>query len=352
MRGDRGRIGSVLTHVLFIAVLVVLPELLMSVSGRPHSGAMRWGMYVHSAVLLAVFYINYFLIVPRTLGAGTRHRRLAFALLNLALILAAVVFTYGMVEWGWIPGGRRLNRAPDTWHRLLAIASMMMRDAVMLVLVTSLAVAIRMTVYWRNLADRQAKLRAMQRESELEGLRSQLNPHFLFNTLNSIYALIDISPDEARRAVHTLSQLMRYAVYSNPERVSLSRELEFLDHYAELMRLRLGDDRPVDIRVDVSDTSVAVPPLVLVPVVENAFKYGATAPADRPIDIAVTSRPGAVECRTANSFDPARTDAMKGGVGLANLRRRLELLYGGRATLVTAAKGDRYTATLIIPTTA
>ena len=351
MRGDRRSVGTVLTHVLFVVLLVVLPDLLASVSGRPHSGAMRWGIYAHSAVLLAVFYINYFVVVPRTLGTGARRRWLAFVGLNLALILAAVFLTFGMVEWGWIPGGRRLRHAPTGWHRMLGVASMMLRDAVMLVLVVSLAVAIRMTMSWRRLADRQEKLRAMQRESELEGLRSQLNPHFLFNTLNSIYALIDISPDEARRAVHTLSQLMRYVVYSNPDRVALSRELEFIDHYAELMRLRLGDDRAVDIRVDVDDTAVAVPPLILVPVVENTFKYGATGPAGSPIVITITGRDGIVECRTVNAFDSARTSGMQGGVGLANLRRRLELLYGERASLVTEARGDLFYATITIHTT-
>jgi len=351
MKGDRRRLGAILTHVLFIVLLVVLPEVLVSISGRPHSGAMRWGMYARSATLLAVFYTNYFFIIPRTLGGGGRHRWLAFALLNLGLIAAAVSLTYGMVEWGWIPGGRRLHRAPTVWHRMLAVTSMMLRDAVMLLLVTSLAVAIRMSMSWRNLAERQEKVRAMQRESELEGLRSQLNPHFLFNTLNAIYALIEISPDEARRAVHTLSQLMRYVVYGNPDRVALSREIDFLHHYAELMRLRLGEDHPVDIRIDVTDATVAVPPLVLVPVVENAFKYGATAPADRSIDITISEYNGTLTCRTDNSFDPVRTAAIQGGVGLANLRRRLELLYGDRASLHTSAEGDRFTAILTIRTT-
>ena len=343
-RMDRRRLVNILTHILFIVLLVVLPEVLMSLAGMTRGGYFRWGFYAKSLVLLGVFYINFFVLIPRLL-AGERHRWLTFLGANLVLILAATWLQYSFMNWGWVPGAKRLHRTPDEWHRLLAATSFMIRDAVSLLLTASLAVTLRLSGNWRTLAERQEKLDSMQRESELAGLRSQLNPHFLFNTLNSIYALIEICPDQARDAVHSLAQMLRYVVYENPQYVETGRELDFIRRYTELMRLRTGE-RPVECVIAVSDTTRPIAPLLLLPLVENAFKYGTTAAADRPIRIAVTQDCEGLLCRTDNYFAPAHTTSIKGGVGLANLRRRIELLYGDRASLTTHGDGERYVAEL------
>lgn len=348
-RFDRRRVTNILTHVIFIVILCVLPEVLVRMSWRtPHS--MPWGVYAKSGVMVIVFYINYFFIIPRTLQDKQRWWR--FAAINIAIILAATVAMYFVAKWGWGPGGKHIRKAPDEWHRMAASASFMLRDAIMLILTVSLAVAIKLSGLWRDLDRRRENLLALRRESELEGLRSQLNPHFLFNTLNSIYALIAISPADAQAAVHQLSQLLRQVVYDSPERVTVGREVEFLQHYIALMRLRLGS-RPVSFTTDIENPDTPVAPLLFMTLVENACKHGATAPADAPIEIAVVCRGGQVECRTANHFRPgiAHTEgrtATHGGVGLANLRRRIELLYGSRASLVTAEEGDSFHATLKI----
>lgn len=341
---DRRRLANILTHLLFIILLVVLPEVLMSLSGLSRGGHFRWGFYAKSLVLLGVFYVNFFVLVPRFLG-GPRHRWLAFVGINAVLIVAAIWLQYAFMVWGWVPGGRRMQRTPDEWHRIFAAASFMLRDAFSLLLTASLAVTLRLSGNWRTLAERQEKLDSMQRESELAGLRSQLNPHFLFNTLNSIYALIEICPDQARDAVHDLAQMLRYVVYENPQYVEIGRELDFIRRYTELMRLRTGE-RPMECVIAVGDTARPIAPLLLLPLVENAFKYGTTAPADRPIRIAVTQDCEGLLCRTDNYFAPARTTSIKGGVGLSNLRRRIELLYGERASLTTHSDGERYVAEL------
>lgn len=344
---DRKRLITVLTHVIFIVILCVLPEVLLRMSWTSPKGFMPWGVYAKSGVMLAVFYLNYFVFIPRALSRS--HRWLRFIAWNLLVIAAGTLLMYFIAKWGWAPGGKRMRHAPDEWHRMIASASFMLRDAVMLLLTASLAVTIKLSGLWRALERRGEQLAAMRRESELEGLRSQLNPHFLFNTLNSIYALIAISPPEAQKAVHELSQLLRHVVYDNPERVALGREIDFLDNYISLMRLRLGS-RPVDFRADISDSARPVAPLLFMTLVENAFKHGAGSPADRPVRIAVTERGGVLTCTTFNHFvrsaDADRDGA--GGVGLANLRRRLELIYGRRASLVTEATDTTFKATLTI----
>lgn len=333
---DRRHVSAVATHIIFIVLLCVLPEVLMGISS-PHRHFDSWGVYAKSAVMLVVFYANYFYLIPRML---TRRRDWwSFVGLNLVLIVACVLLMYFIAKWGWAPGGKRLRHQPDEWHLMLASASFMIRDGVMLILVTSLAVALRLSASWRD-------LNARRHESELLGLRSQLNPHFLFNTLNSIYALIAISPPEAQRAVHELSAMLRYMVYENPERVPLSREVDFVGHYISLMRLRLGR-RPVTFETDIDCPDTPVMPLLFVTLVENAFKYGAAAPPARPVEIRISCRDGRLVCSTCNSFVPREKEGAS-GVGLANLRRRLEIVYGDAASLTTSKEGDTFQAILSI----
>lgn len=347
-RLDRRRLTTALTHVIFILILCVLPEVLLRMSWRqPH--AMPWGIYAKSAVMLGVFYLNYFIIIPRTLSQ--RHRWWRFVAFNLVIIITATVGMYFIAKWGWGPGGRRLRDDSDEWHRMIASASFMLRDAIMLLLTASLAVAIKLSASWRDLERRRESLVALRRESELENLRAQLNPHFLFNTLNSIYALIAISPAEAQTAVHQLSQLLRQVVYDNPGHVSLGSEVEFVRHYISLMKLRLGD-RPVQFTVDIGHPDCPVAPLLFMTLVENAFKHGASSASDMPVEITITERDGLISCRTFNHFSQ-RSDAhvSSGGVGLTNLRRRLELIYGNKAGIHTETAGDTFRAVLTITAT-
>lgn len=340
------RLMTVLAHVIFIIIICILPEVLMRMAWPGKSDGLPWGVYAKSGVMVLLFYINYFIIIPHTL---IRNRRwVNFIGWNLLLITAATVLMYYIGEWGWPRRGPRHRHAPDQLHLMIASASFMLRDAITLVLTAALSVAIRLSGRWIELERRQEQMQASRRESELEQLRSQLNPHFLFNTLNSIYALIDISPAEAQAAVHELSQLLRYVVYENPEQVALSREIEFLHNYISLMRLRMGA-RPVNLTVDTDDGTAQVAPLLFVTLVENAFKHGNTPDRTRPIDISVTLRGNTLTCRTSNYIDPTtRRDRGHIGVGLANLRRRLELLYGHRASLQTSSDGTIFTASLTI----
>ncbi|MDO4320206.1 MAG: sensor histidine kinase [Bacteroidales bacterium] len=345
-RHNPRRLLTVLAHVIFIIIICILPEVLLRMAWPGRTGGLPWGVYAKSGVMVAVFYINYFVIIPRTL---VRNRRwVSFVAWNIALIAAATVLMYYIGEWGWPHHRPRHRHAPDQMHRMIASASFMLRDAITLLLSVALSVAIRLSGRWLELERRQQQMIASRRENELEQLRMQLNPHFLFNTLNSIYALIEINPAEAQTAVHELSQLLRHVVYENPERVALSSEIDFVRNYISLMRLRMGS-RPVNFEVDTDGGDVGVAPLLFVTLVENAFKHGNTPDRTRPIDIYISARDGLITCRTVNCFDPdGRAGRSAGGVGLANLRRRIELIYGRDAGLETSTDNDTFTATLRI----
>ncbi len=315
---SRRRAVGMLTHIIFIVIICILPEMLMRMSFPHRYGGMPWWWYVKSAIMVGVFYINYFLIFDNTLMR--RRRWWTFFVWNILLILAASLLMHYMWQLG--VGSHRAPRHGATlsqWQQLLATSSFIMRDSVMLILIVSLSVAVKMSTRWLDLEHRQQQLIASQRESELENLRSQLNPHFLFNTLNSIYALIEISPREAQQAIHELSKMLRYVVYDNPEKVELTREIDFIENYIALMRLRMGN-RPIE--VEISNTAPAtatIAPLLSVALIENAFKHGNTSEPTNPIKISIAADDQKIDFRTENSVDASLHLDGNSGVGLSNL---------------------------------
>ncbi len=185
-------------------------------------------------------------------------------------------------------------------------------------------------------------------KAELDRLKTQLNPHFIFNTLTSIYALIDFDRDQARRAVRQLSHLLRYVVYDIPE-ATLERDLQFTRNYISLMKLRLRPGDVLDVHIGCGDCGdLPIAPMLFVTIIENAFKHGRFTDSSNPISISITARDGHVNCHTVNPYTPDQSSDAPHGVGLFNLRRRLQLLYGDSAILTTEGDGRLFVCDLNI----
>lgn len=187
--------------------------------------------------------------------------------------------------------------------------------------------------------------------TELEYLKHQINPHFFMNTLNNIHALIDIDPEKAKDTVLELSKMMRYVLYESAKPdVLLSREIQFLNNYIELMRLRYTDQ--IEIRVSVPDDipDVQVPPLLFISFVENAFKHGVSYQHASFIHIAIEidTEKRQLLYRVDNS-DYQDTSSNRPGIGLDNVRKRLDLLYGHDYTLDIKRDKNAYHVSLLIP---
>lgn len=341
-------LSKFISHLIVISMLFILPEFIMSYTVPHRSGGVPWFFYLKSAVFIFVFYINYYFIIGHTLGRRSGLWR--FIAYNLLVLVAAIVISQFIWDcFAHAPSPEQLaKRAANPSKYRLRMLTYILRDAVMIVLTVALAVALWFTDRWLALERRRKDLVAERRESELKNLKSQLNPHFLFNTLNSIYALIEVSPDEARDAVHRLSQLLRYVLYEDRDKVALSREVDFVRNYISLMELRLGSDR-VETHIDIAGhEDIMIAPLLFIVPVENAFKHGNTADRNDRICISVKADDNKVECRTVNRFRADTVVDKGGGIGIANLRRRLHLIYGDRASLSTVIGGDTYAATLTI----
>ncbi|WP_019946251.1 sensor histidine kinase [Hymenobacter aerophilus] len=202
------------------------------------------------------------------------------------------------------------------------------------------------------------ELERQQLLTELAMLKTQINPHFLFNTLNNIYSLTSRKSDKAPEAVLRLAEIMRYLLYeSSTDTVPLSRELAHLRSFLDLQRLRLpaSAQEAIVLEVEGSDTECAHPiaPLLLLPLVENAFKHGDLAARPVSVHIALHLAPdGQLRFSVLNHVAPADAERplpkQPGGVGLANLRRRLALLYPNRYTLDVQTTAEQHRVTLVL----
>ncbi|GAB3907052.1 hypothetical protein GCM10028803_40440 [Larkinella knui] len=210
-----------------------------------------------------------------------------------------------------------------------------------LLLFTALACMVRFAVDWFTFQQKTRELENTQLKNELSFLRSQLNPHFLFNTLNALYGLAIKQSTETSAGIMQLSQLMRYVLYeTNEEQVSLAKEVEMIEHFLALQRLRLPLDFPLYFDVQGDVETVLLEPLLLMPIVENVFKHGAGFAS---ISLALNET-----TLTLNTINGLGTKSMlpTGGIGLTNLKRRLTHFYANRHQLHLNQTNERFQTTL------
>ncbi len=180
---------------------------------------------------------------------------------------------------------------------------------------------------WFKSEQQREALKMENLNAELKFLKSQINPHFLFNCLNTIYSLAHKHSAQTEHAIIKLSTILRYMIYeSNEDKVQLQQELQYLEDYIDIQRLRLPEDIVVDYAVQGNPAGLRIEPMLLVPFVENAFKHGISYAEPSFIAIAVAIERNQVRLVVENAVFKQRV-AEKGGIGLQNVRKRLELLY-------------------------
>jgi two-component system LytT family sensor kinase len=201
---------------------------------------------------------------------------------------------------------------------------------------------------WFSNESVQRNLESEKKDMELQFLKSQLNPHFLFNSLNNIYSLAYQKSDKTADAILKLSEIMRYMIYeSNDSWVALSKEVEYLQSYIELQKLRFKDGAAVELTLNGEIDAQHVVPLILISFVENAFKHGVANDPTDPIRINIIANQKILHFSITNKKSKTNKDAM-GGVGLNNVERRLQLLYPDRYKLNIVNSATHYTSELML----
>lgn len=270
-------------------------------------------------------------------------------ILLLGIVLGGVALYQTYIEgrlFGAIPEVVPKYRASITdlewyWTFLLGIFMLGAHDCIILI--------------FKSISD-ERRIEVLKRQSlqaEMEYLKYQINPHFFMNTLNNIHALIDIDTECAKDCVIELSKMMRYVLYdSGADATSLQNELTFVSNYINLMRIRYTDDVEITFEHPDSGTSrISVPPLLFIVFVENAFKHGISYTRPSFIHIAVKCDNHKVRFTVDNSRHPQKQNK-QAGIGLENVKKRLELIYGNNYSLKTDnSSPDSYHIDLTIPVT-
>ena len=301
-------------------------------------------MTAKSAVLpVAIYLLNYSLLVPKLFF---HNRKLWFFSADIAIVLLAAILPFFFMQK---PHSEEVEQLSQQLNGLslngLFLGALIIRILLYSFMI-ALAVGMRYIVRWYEERKKLDEERRRNAEAELNWLKNQLNPHFLFNTLNNISSLVQIDADKAQDSIAQLSDLLRYALYeTNNQRVKVVDEVAFMENYIALMSLRCSEKTAVDVHFDEFDPSLTISPLMFISLVENAFKHGASAHHDAfvKVDMGLDGTDLVFSCE--NSLIPKETKDYSGsGVGIENLRRRLELLYQGEYSYRSFVDGGRYVA--------
>lgn len=290
---------------------------------------------------IAVVYINLYLLMPFLLSRKylTGYVLAVLGLLTVATLLQREIVGF-CIQQGFIGASYDLF----SFNRLISIASHIVN-----VFVLTTLIKVVKDAYLNLKINKQ--LMEDKLETELKFLKSQINPHFFFNTLNNLYALVLIKSDEAPAVILKLSDLMSYMLYeTNQAEVALDKEIKYLQDYVALEKLRFGEELTLSFEVSGHIAQQKIHPVLLIPFVENAFKHAKKDTSQKVwIAIRLAVEENGLVLEVKNSFAPPSAEKTgSGGIGLANVQRRLELLYKNKFDLQTSTQENVFVALLHI----
>ena len=308
-------------HVVFWAYMFLSPMQYLRGTGIP---IVQYVMNCMSPLLLmVVFYVNYIWLTPRYFVEG-KHRY--FLIINTFM-----VFAFALVLYYWMDFTHELFQNSPTQRRTpdsLDFFLLFVRDTINFIIFATAATCIKLAQqwYWAEKALKDAD--AARIDAELSNLRNQINPHFLLNTLNNIYALTAFDTPRAQEAIQELSKMLRHILYDYQQpTVSLRDETEFIGNYVKLMKIRLPQSVDVTYNVQCS-ADIEVAPMLFISLVENAFKHGVSPTEPSFIHVTIEADKQHIVCDIQNSNHPkAAGDHSGHGIGLQQVARRLELAY-------------------------
>jgi two-component system, LytTR family, sensor kinase len=342
------KIVRVLFHIGGWILLYLLPPLVLQTEVKLPSD---FGDYMFWAIIILFFYINYLWLIPHYLSK----RKFAFYFLFISLMLATTYFANELYirQVHKIEAAKRgdAERGNNEQPRRKYPRFRSYNSALFCFAVLALGTSIRVTENWYENEKQKKEMENQKLGAELSLLKSQINPHFFFNTLNSIYSLAIIKSNRTPEAVLKLSEIMRYIIYDTERKlVPLSKEIEYIANYIELQRLRLPDDIKVKFKTDIGEGESVIEPLLLLPFVENAFKHGVDVEKGGKISVTITRIGNELRLHVENPLVDADINVKNGssGVGMNNTLKRLKLLYNDNFTYTAGPVKTNYVVDLVL----
>jgi LytS/YehU family sensor histidine kinase len=345
------KLRTLFIHVFLWSLFFAIPVFFRPTEWHMHNRTLPWINYVSFIasylVMIGIYYFNYFILTPRFFFQKKYIAYYSSILCFLVLLLFVPEVDHLFESHRPPPQVLVPNIMKPLWQDgkghptalLFHFSSFEIQIFLMGILVMIFST-------YMCTIQRLRKTEAEKTKAELSFLKAQINPHFLFNTLNSIYSLAYQKSDKTATAIVKLSGLMRHVISdSRQELVPLTKEVEYISNYIELQRLRLTSTTNVVFDTGGSIEDKMIAPLILLPFIENAFKYGSNTEHYSEITISLAGMSGAIQFEVSNTIVNDQ-DLPSEGIGVGNARERLELIYPGRHLLNIVKADHRYTVTL------
>jgi len=344
-------VRNIFLHIAGWIMLYLLPPLILQTEIKLPS---NFGDYMYWIIIIACFYINFLWLIPHFLS----NRKFAAYFLFITMMLA---FNYTANEIyvkrvyhpenmrRSAPGQQRTDDIDQSRRRRPRFRSY--NSVLFCFAVLALGTSIKVTESWYENEKQRKEMENQKLGAELSLLKSQINPHFFFNTLNSIYSLAIIKSDRTPEAVIKLSEIMRYIIYDTEHKlVPLSKEVEYIANYIELQRLRLSKHIKVIFKTQLSKEESVIEPLLLLPFVENAFKHGVDNEKGGKIQVLITQSGNTLQLHVENPLieEPSIEKNGSSGIGMNNTLKRLKLLYHDNFSLAAGPAGKTYVIDLVL----
>jgi two-component system, LytTR family, sensor kinase len=302
---------------------------------------------INSLFIIAFYYVNTHLIIPKLLD---KKKFLSYTLIILALLVfyGFLPRIYHALFGDLLPQQAQPGRPPRMRNPPLVNSG----NIALFLMVFVFSTGIKVINEWLRSEQRNKEIANEKLQAELSFLKAQINPHFLFNTLNNIYALASDQSEHTAPAIMKLSSIMRYVLTeARNDLVPLEKEILFTSHYIELQKMRLTGKTSIDFTINGDPLGRQIAPLLLLPFVENAFKYGISTRGSSPIRILLDIKKDSLYFSITNQkhFNTALRMADNTGIGISNTRRRLDLLYEDRYDLTIEDKTGEFSVHLNIP---
>lgn len=359
----RSKYITILIHVIAWAAFITLPVIIFDIHYKKTDPFWLYYRIFHIGLIMLLFYANYYYFIPRFLS---QRKFLQYSLILVASVAVIFFITHGATyayhhgyerEYGEkqeTAGFKEYKYSKKNFsesditkrkkhrriHKDTVIRKIQRTGRDMGIIYTSLFIlalstSIRVTQEWYKNEKQKREMEKEKLVSELSLLRSQVNPHFLFNTLNNIYSLSNRKSDKTPEAIQKLSELMRYMLYeSKDEKVRLTKEIDYLRNYIDLQKLRLTEEVKIIFEVEGDIQDKRIEPLLLIPFIENAFKHGVSYTRDMEINIQLIVKDDELILIVENPVDESLINKdIPSGIGLENIKKRLNLLYPDKSNL-------------------
>lgn len=341
-------------HIIAWIIVIMIPLYLSNAFSENSDQHHLYQFYIHSFSAAIMFYLGYLWLVPKFF---LQDKRLLYVIFLIGIILATYFLT-SYINENFIHDSAREVKFKEAFKKLAEndkdfrppLKAFGFYNHILISgLISGFALGLGVMERLKQNEKKHKELEKERLNSELAFLKNQVSPHFFFNTLNNIYSLIGIDTSEAQDAVLKLSKLMRYLLYeSEHEESKLSDEISFMKNYIDLMKLRLNNKVELTVSFPENNENLIVPPLLFIPFIENAFKHGISYREHSFIDIKMTIGDKQILFLAKNSIGTSshEGDGQHSGIGLENVKKRLNLLFPGTHKLEIDKNQDTFSVSL------